>query len=109
MRLLTFFVCIALVCSPVMAANKVAFDRNGVIEVNGKKMFVISFSLPPPADGKTPAGKGGLAELKDGGANWMRVAPPEKTWDAEAFSHVQKYLDAAARNGMFCWVTIGEF
>jgi hypothetical protein len=41
-------------CLRVGAAAQIGFDESGVMLVDGKKTFVISFALPPPPGGKTP-------------------------------------------------------
>lgn len=94
-------------------AAKITFDPNGVLEIDGKKTFVISFALPPPAGGKTPEAKDGLAELKDAGANFARIAPQkwpteEKQGSDAAMQRISAWLDAAAAAHMFCWITLGE-
>jgi len=33
-------------------ANNAILNADGVLEIDGKKIFVICFSLPPPVDGK---------------------------------------------------------
>ena len=55
--------------------TKVTLDENGVMEIDGKKTFVFSFSLPPPPGGKTPEGGDAFAELKGAGVNFMRIRP----------------------------------
>src|SRR5207248_11650164 len=92
------------------AGTKVTLDENGVIQIDGKKTFVFSFSLPPPPDGKTPEGKDAFAELKDAGVNFMRIRP---TTGPEDFSEagirtIGSWLDSAASQGMYCWVTLGK-
>jgi hypothetical protein len=92
------------------AATKITFDQSGVMAIDGSKIFPISFSMGPPADGGTPEGKEAYAELKDAGANYLRVAPPKASgkWNEAAFMGVDKCLDAAARNGMYCWITLRD-
>jgi hypothetical protein len=100
-----------LVCAAgAPAATKVTFDANGVLELDGKKTFVVSFSLPPPPGGKTPEGKDGLAELRDAGANFMRIRPEKQPveFDEAGVAYVKKWLDSAAAVGMHCWITTGE-
>src|SRR5436309_2183658 len=100
---------ILLACSLSLGATKITFDANRVMEVDGKKTFVVSFSLPPPADGKTPDGKDAFAELKDAGANYMRIGIGEKgAWNDQTIREVDAKLDVAAKNGMLCWITLRE-
>src|SRR2546423_14945789 len=107
MRLISAFVLLA--CSLSLGATKITFDANQVLEVDGKKTFPISFALPPPADGKTPDGKDAFAELKDAGANYMRIGIGEKgAWSDQTIAEVDKKMDAAAKHGMLCWITPRE-
>src|SRR3954467_6785038 len=110
--LLLTFTAIVLTAARSHAGNKIAFDENGVLEINGKKMFVISVAVPPPPDGKTPEGKEAFAELKDGGCNYMRVTQrkrdddpgPKPGWTPAGFEEMQKNLDALAKNGLYGWI-----
>src|SRR5437762_13790982 len=90
-------------------AAKITFDQSGVMDIDGRKTFVISLTLAPPADGKTPDGKDAFAELKDAGANYMRIGIGEKgAWNDQTIREVDAKLDAAAKNGMLCWITLRE-
>src|SRR5262249_10234794 len=83
---------------------------NRVLEIDGKKTFVFSFSLPPPPGGKTPDGKDAFAELHDARVNFVRIRPttgPEKFAEADIRS-IRPWLDAAASQRMHCWVTLGK-
>src|SRR6476469_10749155 len=102
---------VALIAAPALGA-KITFDSSGVMQIDGKKTCVISFGVPPPAGGKTPEGKDGLAELHDAGANFARIAPQK--WPTEeaqgsdaAMARLRAWLDAAAAHDMHCWVTLG--
>src|SRR5437762_297219 len=72
----------SMACVLVLAAQaagaKVTFDENGVLQIDGKKTFVISFAMPPPPGGKTPEGKDGLTELHEAGATFARIAPDRR-------------------------------
>jgi len=103
---------IGLIGAPALGA-KITFDSSGGMQIDGKKTFVISFGMPPPAGGKTPEGKDGLAELHDAGANFARIAPQK--WPTEeaqgspaALARFQGWLDAAAAAHLYCWITLGD-
>lgn len=92
-------------------ANKVTVDENGVTEVDGKKLFVLSVSLPPRPGAKAPDGSDGLAVLKRDGLNFMRIRETqflkeEEPWTEETVRSIKPWLDAAASNGLYCWVTL---
>lgn len=101
--------------TPAQGPTKVSFDDNGVLQLNGKKTFVLSFALGPPAGGRTPEGKDAFAELKGAGANFIRIRPypgrhgqlREESFDEEGLKELQAWLDSAAAQGMHCWVSLG--
>lgn len=88
-------------------ANKAVVNPDGVLEINGKKIFVIGFTAAPPADGKTPSGKEAFAELADAGATFVRFGP-DQPWSDARFELEQKFEDAAARYGLHCWLNLRE-
>jgi hypothetical protein len=88
--------------------SHVTINADRVLVVDGHKVFPIGFTLPPPPDGKTPTGKDGIAELHDAGASFLRTGVMLGPWDDAAIAHEQRWQDAAARNGMHCWVFLRE-
>jgi hypothetical protein len=44
----------ALAQAQLTGPSKVTFNTDNVMEINGQKVFFISFSKGPPPDGKTP-------------------------------------------------------
>jgi hypothetical protein len=87
-------------------ANKMTYGPDLVFQIDGKKVFPIGFTVPPPADGKTPTGKNGIQELADAGATFMRTGKGK--WNKEEIAEEQKYEDAAARTGMHCLIYLGD-
>jgi hypothetical protein len=86
-------------------AGKAVINKDQVLEIDGKKTFLVGFIMPPAPDAKTPWGKGGIEELHDAGATFLRtgVMGKDVTWDDEAtWVREQKWLDAAAKVGMYC-------
>src|SRR2546423_12933440 len=51
----------------------VTVDPTGALVVDGKKVFPLGVSLPPPVGGKTPDGKDAWQELKNGGVSFVRT------------------------------------
>src|SRR3954463_15123518 len=68
-----------LLVASAAAATTITFDPSGTMSIDGKPTFVISFTMAPPPDGKTPNGKHAYDELREAGGNYMRVPPPTKT------------------------------
>jgi hypothetical protein len=85
-----------------------AIDAAGILTIAGKKVFPIGFTMPPPADGRTPDGKDAIAELHDAGANFLRTGVMGTTWTDAAVELEQRYQDAAARQHMHCLVNLRE-
>ena len=56
-------------------ANNVSINADGVMVIDGQKVFPIGFTISPPPEGKTPAGKNSIAELADAGATFLRAGP----------------------------------
>jgi hypothetical protein len=88
-------------------ANQASINSDSVLEIDGQKIFVIAFTTAPPPDAKAPNGKNAIAELADAGATFLR-AGPEGPWTEERFKLEQQYEDAAARNGLHCWLNLRE-
>src|SRR5688572_23207144 len=90
------------------AGTKASFNADGVLVIDGKKIFPIGFTMPPPPGGKTPTGRDGIEELHDAGANFLRTGVMGAAWDDAAFAREQAWQDAAARHGMHCLVSLRE-
>jgi hypothetical protein len=90
------------------AGHRVVVNEDGVLVIDGRKVFPIAFTMPPPAGGRTPGGREALGELHDAGANFLRTGVIGGAWDDAALEREQQYLDAAARNGMYCLVGLRE-
>jgi len=87
-------------------ATKMTCGPDRVFQIDGKKVFPIGFTTPPPPDGKTPTGKNGIQELAEAGATFLRTGKGQ--WNKEEIAYEQKYEDAAARYGMHCLVYLGD-
>src|SRR5437588_11751327 len=90
--------------------SKVEITPEHVLSINGKKVFPIGFTIPPPPDAKTPSGKLALEEFRDAGAILIRTGPMRDVaqgkkytqWDKEWAEREKQYVAAAARAGMYC-------
>ncbi len=109
LRSLAGFLClfVALFFAFAAHASKAILNADGVLEIDGKKIFVIGFTAAPPPDGKTPAGKDAFGELADAGATFVR-AGPEMPWTEARFEQERKLEDAAARCGLHSWLNLRE-
>src|SRR5688572_6594649 len=90
------------------AASHVAINEDMVLVIDGRKVFPIGFTMPPPPDALAPNGKNGIAELSDAGATFLRTGVMGGAWDEEAIARERKWQDAAAKCGMHCWVFLRE-
>jgi hypothetical protein len=95
---------------PNTGPTKVIITPEHVLSINGRKLFPIGFTVPPPPDAKTPGGKLALEEFRDAGATFIRTGPMRDieegkkyaAWDAEWAEREKLYMKAAARAGMYC-------
>jgi hypothetical protein len=90
------------------AGNCVTINSDNVVLINGQKIFPIGFTLGPPVDGKTPAGKDAFQELADAGATLIRTGTTEADWTDQTLIDEQRREDAAAKAGIYCWVHLRE-
>jgi hypothetical protein len=88
--------------------SKVTINSDNVLVINGKKVFPIGFTLAPLPDAKAPNGKNGIEELADAGGTFFRTGANGHPWDEETFVTEQKWEDAAARYGMYCWLYLHD-
>lgn len=101
-------VAFGLVASQAQAGNQVTFNPDHVLIINGKKVFPIGFTTAPDPVAKAPNGKYGLEELADAGATFMRTGTLGKDWTETTIADEQKWEDAAARFGLYCWPNLRE-
>jgi hypothetical protein len=95
---------------PNTKPTNVTITPEQVLSINGKKLFPVGFTVPPPPDAKTPAGKLALEEFREAGATFIRTGPMRDVeegkkfaaWDAEWAEREKQYMKAAARAGMYC-------
>src|SRR5437867_6477166 len=92
----------------VHAGSAVTIDTNQVLVIDGKKVFPIGFTRPPPPDGKAPNGKNGIEEHRDAGATLLRTGAWGGPCNDETIAVEQRFEDAAAKYGMHCWVFLRE-
>ncbi len=84
------------------APSKVTINPDQVLVIDGKKVFPIGFTMPPPANGFTPDGENAIQELSRAGANFMRTGAWGDNWGSETIKREKEYMDAAAKYGMHC-------
>ena len=98
---------LSLLAALTAQASKGILNADGVLEIDGQKVFVIGFTAGPPPGSKAPNGKEAFAELADAGATFVR-AGPEQPWSEARFELERAYEDAAARHGLHCWLNLRE-
>ncbi|HEX8524226.1 MAG TPA: hypothetical protein VF669_18370 [Tepidisphaeraceae bacterium] len=92
-------------------AGRALINPDQVLEIDGRKTFLIGFIMPPAPGATTPWGKTGIQELRDAGATFLRtgVMGKEFTWDNQAtWDREQQWLDEAAKAGMYCMPYLRE-
>lgn len=91
--------------------SRVTVDRaTGALRIGGTKAFPLGLSNPPPLGGTAPNGVAGLKEVADAGATFIRTGRGD--WGPgridEQLAAERAVLDAAAANGLHCWLYLGE-
>ena len=72
---------------PNTAPTKVVITPEHVLSINGKKVFPIGFTIPPPPDAKTPGGKLALEEFREAGAIFIRTGPMRDIEEGKKYPH----------------------
>jgi hypothetical protein len=103
-----FFVLAFLLVCQCALANEAKINPDMVLVIDGKPVFPIGFTMPPPPDSTAPNGKNGIAELSDAGATFLRTGVMGKEWSDQAIAEEKAWQDAAAKYGMHCWVFLRE-
>lgn len=87
-----------------------SINSDNVIEIDGKKVFPIGFTLGPAPGAKAPDGREGLAVIADAGGLLIRTGPhgDNNHWDEATIEAEKKWEEAAARNGMYCMPWLHE-
>src|ERR1044071_6458446 len=85
-------------------ANEVKINSDMVLLIDGKPVFPIGFTMPPPPDSTAPNGKNGIEELSEAGATFLRTGVMGKEWSDQAIADEKAWQAAAATYGMHCWV-----
>jgi hypothetical protein len=93
---------------PIARGTKVRINPDNVLEIDGKKVFFLSLSLPPPADAVTPTGKNAIEEFADAGMTFIKTGPMGEPWSASSSQQHERWLDAAAKNHIYCLVNLRE-
>jgi hypothetical protein len=91
--------------------STVTIDRpTGALLIEGRKVFPIVFSNPPPPGGRAPSGRNALAELAAAGANFIRTGLAD--WSLELadgqIAAQRALLEAAGTHGLRGWVWLGD-
>ena len=92
----------------VVHSRSQALNADGVLVLNGTKVFPIGFTMPPPPDALAPNGKNAIAELRSAGATFLRTGPIGTGWTEASFTREQQWQDQAFANGMHTWLYLKE-
>src|SRR6476469_7907057 len=78
------FVANASAAEAITKPSKITLDENGVLVVDGRKVFPITLTVVPGADAKAPTGKHAYAEFADAGAMFVRSG--WRAWNEESIA-----------------------
>jgi hypothetical protein len=80
---------------------------SGSLIVDGKRLFPLGLSDPPPVDSNAPDGKPAWTEIANAGANFARNYTVWSTASAgEDMITLQHQLEVAQKNGLQLWVAL---
>lgn len=100
---------LALEAAPAQAAEPyTTYDADGVFLVEGRRVFPIGVSMPPPLGGVTPWETDAVDELVAGGVTLFRTGPSGRDWTDELLIQAEAWADAAAAHGVLTWVNLRE-
>src|SRR2546428_12538784 len=89
----------------VVSVSVVTIEQaTGCLLIDGRPVFPIGLSEPPPLGGKTPEGNDGWAEVASGGVNFIRSGSGDWSLpqiDAQIASERAR-MDGAAAHGLHC-------
>ena len=82
-------------------------SKSGCLLVEGRRVFPLGLSDPPPVNGTAPNGKPAWTEIASAGANFARNYTVWTAADAgEQLLTVGQQLEAAQQHGMQMWVAL---
>src|SRR5207249_3802392 len=84
---------------------RITFNPDGVMLIDGAKVFPITFTVIPSPQAKAPNGKHAFEEWRDAGALFMRTGKAD--WTDETIAEEKEYQAAAAKYGMRCHPWLG--
>lgn len=91
--------------------SRVTIDpATGVLVVDGKNVFPLGLSNPPPLGKTAPSGKEGLQEVAQAGVSVIRTGRGDWSLakiDAQIAAE-RTLQDAAASHGLHCWLQLGD-
>jgi hypothetical protein len=108
LSMLILLFAMAAIKASAQTGNRVTINSDNVLVINGKKVFPIGFTTAPPPDARAPNGKNGIEELASAGGTFFRTGVNGHDWDEMAIANEQKWEDAAARYGMYCWINLRD-
>ena len=88
--------------------NRVSINADQVLVINGRKVFPIGLTKAPPPGATTPDGRPAYAELREGGAVFMRTGTSGGPWSEATIAEEDRWMAAAAQYGLYCWPFLRE-
>src|SRR5215212_5670077 len=95
----------ALFAEELTKPSKMTFNPDGVLLIDGAKVFPITFTVIPKPDAKAPSGKSMFEEWSSAGVLFVRSGRAD--WNAEAIAEEKQYQQIAAKYGMRCHPWLG--
>lgn len=81
-------------------------DADGVMVLNGTKVFPLVLAKGPDAGTTTPDGKNAFAEVAEAGITFLKLGPATTPWTASDISDAIAQDRAAAAAGLSTWINL---
>jgi hypothetical protein len=92
---------------PITRPAKISLDENGVLVVDGKKVFPINLTIVPGPEAKAPNGKNAYEQFADDGCMFMRSGEHNENWPDDVIAREKALQAVAAAHGMRCAPWLG--
>src|SRR5438874_12242309 len=86
---------------PLTKPARITLDENGVLVIDGAKVFPITLTVIPGPDSKAPSGKEAYEEFRDAGCMFMRIGGED--FVAKTIEEEKGDEDDEAGMGWRCW------
>lgn len=96
------------ICVMESQAASVTIDRQGILVIDGARVFPIGFTRAPAPDTVAPGGGDAYSTLASNGSVFHRCGVGPGQWGANAEVTLDRMLDRSAESGILCAIYIAD-